>query len=132
MHWLQKFLFGNAAVKALVASALNIATGVLGGTFVLEITKPDGSNGLAALAWRDAFGTFSFWGLIATLVITGLYNWRVARFERREQYQGELREQAYRVLVPAALDHYRRETEAGNLRPMSEVMKMLGLDEDGR
>jgi hypothetical protein len=51
MRWLLKMLFGHPAVKGFVALAFNIATAVMGGAFVLEITR-SAADGPAPAASR--------------------------------------------------------------------------------
>jgi DMSO reductase anchor subunit len=130
MRWLLKMLFGHPAVKGVIFSAINIATAVMGGAFVLEITRT-AANGQQILDWHHSYQSPSFWWLVGLVVLMGLYSWRVARHEAMAQYEAEQREQAFRVLGPAYIEHFRREIEAGNLTPMSEVMRMLGINGGG-
>jgi hypothetical protein len=130
MRWLQTFLFRHPFVKALGTVVSIFLPNVLAGAYVFEITKT-GPNGVQYLDWAATPHTSSFWVFLVVAAIMTLYILGVARFDRKVQSalsDADIRAQAYRHLIPALLDHYKKEIEAGNLTPMAEVMRMLGID----
>jgi len=60
-------LLESALARALVPTILSVAIGVLSGSLVTEITTPRG------LDWSHVHSTVSFYGLILSTVLQGMY-----------------------------------------------------------
>jgi hypothetical protein len=104
---------------------------VLAGAYVFEITKTDPKSG-QFLDWKDTPHSGSFWALAAVVVLVGLYAWAMARSEtriRRALTDADIRARAFEVLLDPMLEAVKKDILEGKMRPMGEVLAMLGIEQ---
>jgi hypothetical protein len=138
---LADFLFGHPFPRLVGRGLSGIVLPVLAGAYVFQITrtKPGGSQ---FIDWLYSPNSGSFWGLVVVGVLGVVYGLGVAWYEKKVKNalveankrlsNADLREKAYAVLLPAMLEYFKKELEAGRLTPMPEVMALIGLIEEDR
>lgn len=132
MERLWRVLFEHPLIKGIGLGLLGILGNVLAGAYVFQITRADPKSG-QFLDWGRTPETWSFWGLIAVVVLLGLYAWATARFEdriRRALTDAGIRARAFEVLLDPMLEAIKKDIQEGRMRPMSEVLALLGIDQD--
>ena len=111
-----------------------IMANVLSGALTFDITRTDPKLG-PYLAWSSSLQSRYSWALVAVVVVTGLYGWGMAKTSqkvRRAFTEAEIRERAYQELLPVMLASLKKDMEQGNLVPMADVFKMIGINEGPR
>jgi hypothetical protein len=129
---LWQLLFEHPLAKGIGLGFFGILGNVLAGAYVFEITKTDTKLG-QFLDWRDTPHSRSFWALAAVVVLVGLYAWGMARFEtrvRRALTDADIRARAFEILLDPLLEAVKKEIQEGKMRPMGEVLTMLGIEQD--
>lgn len=127
-----RILFEHPLAKGIGLALFGILGNVLAGTYVFEITKTDPNAG-PFLDWKDTPHSRSFWALAAVIALVGLYAWGMARFEtriRRALTDADIRARAFEVLLDPMLEAVKKEIQDGKMRPMGEVLTMLGIEQD--
>ncbi len=134
MKTLRYILFGHPIVTAAVLAMFGIMANVLSGALTFDITRTDPKLG-PYLAWSSSLQSRYSWALVAVVVVTGLYGWGMAKTSqkvRRAFTEAEIRERAYQELLPVMLASLKKDMEQGNLVPMADVFKMIGINEGPR
>lgn len=128
------FFFENPLVKALGLAFLGLLGNVLSGVYVFEVTKP-GADGRQLIDWRASPDSPAFWGLVAVLVVMGLYGWGMARFERRARKamtDADIRGKVLGELLDPLLAAVKKQIEEGRVTTLDEAMAMFELDKEKR
>ncbi|HTW70232.1 MAG TPA: hypothetical protein VME47_10120 [Acetobacteraceae bacterium] len=134
MERLRRLLFEHPLAKGIGLGLLGILGNVLAGAYVFDITRSDPKSG-QFLDWRQTAGSGAFWGLVAVVCLIGFYTWGMARTEtkiRRALTDADIRARAFEVLLDPLLEAVKRDIQEGKIRPMSEVLAMLGIEQDKR
>jgi hypothetical protein len=127
-----RFLFEHPLAKGIGLALFGILGNVLAGAYVFEITKTDPKSG-QFLDWKDTPHSGSFWALAAVVVLVGLYAWAMARSEtriRRALTDADIRARAFEILLDPMLEAVKKDIQEGKMRPMGEVLAMLGIEQD--
>jgi hypothetical protein len=104
---------------------------VLAGAYVFEITRTDPNSG-QFLDWKGTPHRRSLWAIAAVVILVGLYTWAMARSEtriRRALTDADIRARAFEVLLDPMLEAVKKEIQEGKMRPMGEVLAMLGIEQ---
>jgi hypothetical protein len=129
---ISSILFEDPLIKATILGMFTLVGNVLAGSYIFEITRNNGPN--TYLAWGDSLHSPSFLGLAALLLTLGIYGWRAAKHEGTVKRHletltdADIRARAYEVLLEPTLNAVKKEIEQGKVRPMNEVLVLLGLD----
>lgn len=123
---LREHILQSPGVRTLLSAVAPIITGLLSGTFVLEITTTSG------LAWLLFYKTFSFYALCAVCAVIYWYNRALYLYEREVH---RFLEPDYCIAymrskcLPEAAERYKvliRNGEGGELKQaMDELRKIL-------
>ena len=126
MKPVRDIIIESPGIKTVFSSALAIASGVLSGTFVTEITTSSG------IAWLTFYKAYSFYGLLVLMVVIYFYNRATYLYERNiRNFSDDDYCIAYMrsKCLPEAAEKYKafiREGRGGELRQaMDELKKIL-------
>lgn len=133
MERIWRLLFDHPLAKGIGLALFGILGNVLAGTYVFEITKVDQRSG-PFLDWKTTPHSTSFRALLAVVTLAGLYAWALARSEsrvRKALTNAGIRARAFEVLLDPMLEAVKKDIQEGKIRPMSEVLAMLGIEQEG-
>jgi hypothetical protein len=129
---LWRILFEHPLAKGLGLGLFGILGNVLAGAYVFQITRTDPKSG-QFLDWGQTPYSWSFWGLVTVVALIGLYGWGMARFDRkirRALSDADIRARAFEVLLDPMLEAVKKDIQEGKMRPMNDVLMMLGIERD--
>ena len=125
-----RFVFGHSVARAFGLALLGIASNVLAGAYMFEITKV--RDGAQFLDWRHSPESNAFWSLVVVLLLIAAYGWGMARSElkaRTAMTPSEVRDRIMERLLNSLLKAVDKQIASGTVGSMDEAMKLFGIDD---